>query len=75
MDYKSKRRQTTASWDIKGISGKLVMSLKVFVNRLSHDCHINIDRDVLIPNYRSSSVFQLFNNRRKFIERTKKPIA
>ena len=41
------------------------MSLKGFVNRLSHDCHIDIDRDVSTEYCRSSSVFKLFNNRRK----------
>ena len=38
---------------------------KGFVNRLSYDCNIDIDRDVSTANCRSSSVFQLFNDQRK----------
>ena len=48
------------------------VSLKGFVNRLSHECHIDIDhchididRDVSTEYGRSSSVFKLMNNRRK----------
>ena len=43
---------------------------KGFVNRLSYDCNIGIDRDVSTANCRSSSVFQLFNDQRK-LGRTK----
>ena len=40
------------------------ISLKGFVNRLSHDCHVDVDRNVSTES-RSSSLFKLFNNRRK----------
>ena len=50
------------------------MSLKGFVKRLSHDCQIDINRDVLTAYCKSSSLFQLFNNRRK-LGRTKNLIA
>ena len=53
---------------IKGISGnlrKMSYELKGFVNRLSHDCHIDIDCDVSTEYCRSSSVFKFFNNRIK----------
>ena len=39
MDHRSKRR------GISGISGKRVIILKGFVDRLSHYCQIDIDRD------------------------------
>ena len=60
--------------NVKRKSGKWVMSLKGFVNRFSHDCHIDIDRDVSTAHCRSSSVFQLFNNPKK-LGRTKNLIA
>ena len=60
--------------NIKEISGKWVISLEGFVNHLSRECHIDIDGDVPTVYCRSSSVFQLFNNRRK-LGRTKKLIA
>ena len=41
------------------------MNLKRFVNRLSRDCHVDIDLDVSTAYFKSSSVFLLFNNRRK----------
>ena len=41
------------------------MNLKRFVNRLSRDCHVDIDRDVSTAYFKSSSVFRLFNNQRK----------
>ena len=63
MNHRSKRR--ALSRESLGISGKWVMSLKGFVNRLSHDCHIDIDRDFSTEYCRSSSVFKLSNNRRK----------
>ena len=40
------------------------------LNRLSHDCYTDIDDRVSTAYYGSSSVIQLFNNRRK-IGRTK----
>ena len=46
------------------------MSLKGFVNRFSHYCHIDIDRDASTVHCMSSSVLQLFNNRRN-LGRTK----
>ena len=49
LNYGSKRRH----------DGFLLMSLKGFVNRLSHYCHIDCDRDVSTAHCRSSSVFQL----------------
>ena len=41
------------------------MNLKRFVNRLSRDCHVDIDREVSTAYFTSSSVFRLFNNRKK----------
>ena len=42
----------------------------MMLNRLSHDRHTDIDGRVSTASYGSSSVIQLFNNRRK-IGRTK----
>ena len=41
------------------------MNLKRFVNRLSRDCHVDIDREVSTVYFKSSSVFRLFKNQRK----------
>ena len=46
------------------------MSLKGFANRLSYDCRVDIDADVSTAYCGSSSVTQVFNNRRK-LGRTK----
>ena len=62
--------QIKETGNIKGISGKRVMSLKGFVNRFSHYWQIDIDRDASTVHCMSSSVFQLFNNRRN-LGRTK----
>ena len=75
MGYRSKRGQTTQLETSRKSQENEFISLKGFVvNHLSHDCHINIDGDVPTAYCRSSSVFQLFNNRLK-LGRTKKLIA
>ena len=53
--------KTTASWQDQGN----LRNLKRFVNSLSRDCHVDIDRDVSTAYFKSSSVFRLFNNQRK----------
>ena len=62
--------ETTASWQYQGN----LRNLKRFVNSLSRDCHVGINCDVSTAYFKSSSVFRLFNNRRK-LGWTKKRIA
>ena len=49
---------------------KIICEFKGFFNHLCHDCRRDTDRDVSTAYCRSSSVLQLFNNRRK-LRRTK----
>ena len=49
---------------------KISCEFKGFFNHLCHDCRRDTDRDVSTAYCRSSSVLQLFNNRRK-LRRTK----
>lgn len=59
-------RGISREYHIRNIS----CEFKRFFNHLCHDCRRDTDRDVSTASCRSSSVLQLFNNRRK-LRRTK----